>query len=1260
MKHKKFKKSTKIISVILSLLLIIGTIVAVAVFNTASAETFTDDNGISWTVTESYPGWAISPTDKNQIIGTIEIPATYNGKVINSIDDNAFSNCNDLEEIIIPKSVMSIGRYAFNNCSNLSSVDIPDSVSSVGESAFSNCSSLNTITIPNSVTYVGSAAFDSCSRLSSISLPNSIKKIEGSLFSNCTSLSTVSLPDSITKIYGHAFRHCSGLNTITIPNSVTYIDEYAFSYCSNISSITVPDSVTYIGEGAFSNCSSLESIDLPDNITSIEPYTFHECSSLAAISMPNSVTHIGEDAFYQCSELSTVNLSSSVSYIGNRAFNSCHKMTSISIPDSVTYIGEESFAYTKLHGITIPSNISYIGRYAFYNSFADIIQNTYTIDEWNVCQTTNSEESFNIISIFPNPASEMAGDITVPDNFNGKPVTVIEGFGQYNKMANVTSINLPNTIKIIADESFKECSEITTINIPDSVTYIGEGAFSGCNSLSQVNIPSKVKYIGKQAFQKTAITTAIIPNTVKSVNAYTFHGCSSLAAISMPNSVTYIGEYAFSGCTNISSIAIPDSVTYIGEGAFSGDNLTSITVPNSVTKIDIGVFAGCHNLQSIDLPDNITSIEANTFSYCWNLQSISIPDSVTYIGEGAFNHCEIMTPFNLSNSITYIGNNAFDSCWGYNHADISIPSSVEYVGQKAFANIGELNSIVFKNSKLSQIDSLAFYNDFINDYVIDENVKKIDTPLLSGNTELTSVTLSPDVEITNPYAFYGDENLTVRTYKRARSVREYTAANAIPTILLDSIESKKVNFELTCDKQGYEFEVFKVADIQDNSDWYEIRYNSLIPSITDEIFDGNSAEMLKELDKVAYNNLGTPVGSYKTNDDGASKEFNNLDPGIYYVRATNFPANVKWVQNSVFALPYYDKTNGWVYEIDPIPLATKTDESEPEIKKTISNSTRDEDKGRFTDVSLGDTVNFTIKSSTVGSVNTVDSLDFKLKKYEIKDTMSEGLTLNSDSFVVTIEDINGDTTGTLTRDRDYTVNIKTVGTDTVITISLAANYLNNSTDFYSAYNVVTTYTADLNEKAVRGVVGNPNEATSLTWQNKNEVESTVDGNEVYAYTFGIEVNKYNDAGTPLAGSTFALYRTEDDAENQRNAIATGTSTSTGKVEFKTNNNVIRLESGTYYIVETESTQDYNRYTDVITAPLRVEYTDVKTNGTYVLSAPENGILQIDVKNSKVIIPNTGGDGAMYRYIIGGIFLLLAAAFIIMKVKSNKKAKAASK
>ena len=88
--------------------------------------------------------------------------------------------------------------------------------------------------------------------------------------------------------------------------------------------------------------------------------------------------------------------------------------------------------------------------------------------------------------------------------------------------------------------------EENVIVIPDSVEIIGNFAFYDCTSLTSITIPNSVMKIGDNAFRS----------------------CTSLTSITIPNSVTSIGNWAFDNCTNLTSVTIPDSMTSIGDWAF--------------------------------------------------------------------------------------------------------------------------------------------------------------------------------------------------------------------------------------------------------------------------------------------------------------------------------------------------------------------------------------------------------------------------------------------------------------------------------------------------------------------------------------------------------------------------------------------------------------------------------------------------------------------------------------------------------------------
>lgn len=467
-----------------------------------------------------------------------------------------------------------------------------------------------------------------------------------------------------------------------------------------------------------------------------------------------------------------------------------------------------------------------------------------------------------------------------------------------------------------------------------------------------------------------------------------------------------------------------------------------------------------------------------------------------------------------------------------------------------------------------------------------------------------------------------------------------SAATALKT-------DQKVNISVKCTKPGYTFELFRVANLKSTTATpFKTEYTSLISSVSAEILAGDSKAALDALDNA---DLSTAVsqGTFTSSATNTTQSFSNLAQGIYYIKCVKYPAGVTSITNSVLALPYYN--NGWVYSYAEINLASKVADSTPSTEKSITNSTKN--NTNYTDVSLGDTVNFKLKNTVAGSN------DIKLTTYAVYDDMSAGLTLNKNSFKVTLVDAKGAKVADLTKGTDYKVNVTSEGEgkNTKFNVALTSEYLAKS-DFYTsnARFVIVTYSTTVNKYAVVGAAGNPNEDVKLEYGNDSGVDS-VPGNKVYVYTYRISVNKLDEAGNPLAGAIFDLYN--DKAHT--NVIGTGISDSNGNVIFKNSaNEEIKLQSGTYYIVETVAPAGYNVYGKVIEVEIPVQYNSVFTKNTWVQNAPTNGAVEITVTDTIVFFPKTGGYVGFIRvagFACVGISLALVLAYLIKK-KSAKTAK----
>src|SRR5207302_8409331 len=95
-----------------------------------------------------------------------------------------------------------------------------------------------------------------------------------------------------------------------------------------------------------------------------------------------------------------------------------------------------------------------------------------------------------------------------------------------------------------------------TVTIPDSfnglpVTAIGDAVFKQKFGVTSLTIPGSVTSIGNWAFAYTSVTNIVIPNSVTNLGDYVMYSCYGLLSVVIPGSVPNIGSFAFSDCTRL-------------------------------------------------------------------------------------------------------------------------------------------------------------------------------------------------------------------------------------------------------------------------------------------------------------------------------------------------------------------------------------------------------------------------------------------------------------------------------------------------------------------------------------------------------------------------------------------------------------------------------------------------------------------------------------------------------------------------------------
>ncbi len=353
---------------------------------------------------------------------------------------------------------------------------------------------------------------------------------------------------------------------VVVTGETSKINDFAFSGYPKLSEVHFAVNVNEIGKNAFQNCDSITDIVLPI-VKKIGDYAFYDCDALKTVVVEGGLEagSVGKNVFKSCDALESVELVNGVVEIGEGMFEDCTVLSSVSLPDSVEEIGRLAFENcSALESIYIPDSTVEVGEYAFY------------------------------------------GCSSVKTAYIGHNVQVIGEYA-FGKCSALESVEIMCAMPTISDGMFYGCSSLKGLtNLPEGIKTIGKNAFKDCSNFAEIIIPATVIEIGDSAFDATVIKTIDIPVGVETIGEGAFTNCAELTAINVAaknrNYASVDGVLYDSGIKNL--ICCP------------AGKAGNVVVSEGTQTIGSDAFIGCTDIEIVEIPDSVNSIAPNAFNGC--------------------------------------------------------------------------------------------------------------------------------------------------------------------------------------------------------------------------------------------------------------------------------------------------------------------------------------------------------------------------------------------------------------------------------------------------------------------------------------------------------------------------------------------------------------------------------------------------------------------------------------------------------------------
>ena len=563
----------------------------------------------------------------------------------------------------VPDGITEIAPRAIDASRNMKSIEM-NAVTKLGLTSIYSCENLETVTLPKNLQVEGTAgAIANCPKIKEYKAANDCVNFvveDGVVYSK-----------DKTRIYFFPPAKDIVDGKYTIPSTVEVIEKLAFAGNKNIQELTIPSSVTNINSQALSVFAKLQKVTFnnPSNCSKIEGGAFGWNYKLKEITLPSALTTL-DKIFTACSDMGTINVpnDSKLRTIKNGALQLTKNLKHFNFQGTCALDTIEAGAFQnleQLESFDFPKGVTIIGANAF-----------------NGCKKMTTA-TFKDDAVIQTIAAGALAD------------------------CGLTSIKIPNSVKTLEKEAFRNCSALTTVTLSKNVDSISSEAFKRCEKLTAINVDKdNTKYSSVDGYLlshdkkelilfphgKANKNFTLLPPSITKIGDYAFYDCVGLENVVIPNKVEKIGERAFSLCTKLNTITFlcdkmidPAKINQL-DNKRSFDNGSSGTT-DMPTKIDIYVrkelltkYKGesfYNHFKSINTSfenDNLEYLPVSNSSV--DLLDVKktdytfvVPDKVTHDGK--------------TYDVSMIGDYAFQNTTNAVH-EVVVKKNVEYIGAKAF------------------------------------------------------------------------------------------------------------------------------------------------------------------------------------------------------------------------------------------------------------------------------------------------------------------------------------------------------------------------------------------------------------------------------------------------------------------------------------------------------------------------------------------------------------------------------------------------